>query len=182
MRVSFDTNLENLTQQPHHDVRHQPDAKKPRKHSLDESVIMDILRKQCDCSSPCYLNFSVKDVIVARQKFDYNEERKELTENELSVKLVSYLSAHSFENREVGTHRIGEKFYRLILNTHPGVFLCPTAFCSMLGFCPKKLRKCARHFDSHGTDIDEPLPHDEFHYAPKTDSIVSFLVCLSYSF
>jgi hypothetical protein len=59
---------------------------------------------------------------------------KELTENELNVKLVSYLSSHSLPQRDPGTHRIGDKYYQLTLHTHPGVYLCPSAFCSMLGF------------------------------------------------
>jgi hypothetical protein len=103
---------------------------------------------------------------------------KELTENELNVKLVSYLSSHSLPQRDPGTHRIGDKYYQLTLHTHPGVYLCPSAFCSMLGFNPKKLRNAAHHFEDHGSDIPEPLPKDDFHYAPKTDEIVSFLVCL----
>src|SRR3990167_604733 len=103
-----------LEEQPHHRIRHAPDAKKPPKHSMDEDVIHNtILSRECECSRSkkehtlsCYTHFSVQDVILAREKFDYRE-GQELTTNEILVKIVNYLQEHSLEKQLEGSHRIG---------------------------------------------------------------------------
>lgn len=173
-KISVDNHL--IEVKAHHFVRHDSEAKKPPKHSLDDSVILgSVLCQQCDCKSPCYLNYSVKDIVEIRKEFDYDANNEEKTENEISVTLLHYLECHSFPAKCDGSHMVGKKHYRFVFSCHPGVYLCPRAFCKIIGVCEKKLRSCACFGAEYGTSLPYPLPDNDEKYAPKTDQIRSFL-------
>ena len=164
-----------IERQPHHKVRHGDEAKKSPKHSLDDYVILNILNEQCECKTPCYHNFSVLEVKSIRKQFDYSQDGDENTENEMYASLLNYLDSHSVLEKTPGSHKIGGKFYCLKFMCHPGVFLCPTAFCRIIGVSVKKLRIAANHNSEYGTELVDPIPEDRVKFAPKADSIVSFL-------
>lgn len=159
----------------HHNVRHRVDAKKPPKHSPDDSAILNtVLNRQCECKGSCFLNYSVNEVIALRKEFDYIHD-EEKTENEMYVTLLHYLAAHSLPSKIPGSHLIGTKYYHFIFMCHPGVYICPNAFCRIIGVCEKKLRAAANYGANYGTSLPLPIPKDDEKYAPKEEQICSFL-------
>lgn len=176
------TEFYSIATKPHHPPRHDENAKKPLKHSLDESAILDMLGNQCECSTPCFTNFSVQDVILIRKKFDYHDQ-EELNESELNVGLVNYLGLQSLKQKERESHKIGEHYYHLIFPTvRPGIHLCSKAFCNILGIGEKKIRNAASHYDSYGTSIPDSLPVDNYKFAPKQDAVISFMAFIQEHF
>lgn len=160
---------------PHHQVRHNENAKKPPKHSLEHSVILDILKESCECARSCFHNFSVTDVESIRKYFDYLNNGEEKTENEISIALLHYLGSHSVPEKIEGSYKIGKKYYSLSFACHPGVYVCPTAFCRLIGICVKRLRNIAENESEYGTNIMDPVPEDHEKFSPKEDLICSFL-------
>jgi hypothetical protein len=159
---------------PHNQVRHNENAKKPLKHSLEDSVVLNILKERCDCKTSCFLNFCVNDVVSIRNNFDYFN-GVEKTENEISVALLYYLGSHTVADNTDGCHKIGKKSYCLSFSCRPGVYVCPAAFCRLVGVCVKRLREVAEHESEYGINLMEPIPEDNEQYAPKENLICSFL-------
>lgn len=168
------TTVQPIEVHPHHKMRHNVDAKNPPKHSLDPNILKSILDEQCECKTSCFLNFSVIDLISIRKQFDYSQ-YGENTENEIYVALLNYLGSHSVLEKTTDCHQIGEKIYRLTFTCHPGVDVCPTAFCRIIGVSVKKLRIAAQHNSEYGTDLVDTIPNDRVNHSPKADNIISFL-------